>query len=260
MSIAQLLLQVRPVELAEILKNILGISYSETRIGSHAYWLDPASDFGNRLLSDGAYEAEFSAAMLGLLKPGDVFIDLGANEGYFSLLASDAVGGRGQVYAIEPQARLWPVILRNFAFNQKLNCTLLPYAVGEKEGFIELMLFPSLNTGASTMVRSRRRSLHARQKAAVMPLAKLIESQQLTQVAAMKIDVEGYELFALRSLGQYLAAGLIDNLIVEMHPAQLAQLGHSVRDVEQLLEHSGYVRSHEHQRGWGSNQFWRCKR
>ncbi|NBV21204.1 MAG: FkbM family methyltransferase [Proteobacteria bacterium] len=255
MTLAQFLLRaVRPVELAELLKRLLGISYSEQRIGTRTYWLDPASNFGDRLLSGETYEPEFSAHLVGLLKPGDVFIDLGANEGYFSLLASDAVGASGRVYAIEPQARLWPVILHNFALNQKLNCTLLPYAVGEQEGFIEMLLFPSLNTGATTAVHSRRRFLHTRQKAAVMPLAKMIEARRITRVAALKIDIEGYELFALKSLGRHLAEGLIENLIVEMHPAQLAELGQSVHDVEQLLENSGYVRSGKH--GPGGNEFW----
>ncbi|MEN9573057.1 MAG: hypothetical protein RL514_912 [Verrucomicrobiota bacterium] len=260
MTTAQFLLRVvRPVEFAEMLKRVLGISYSEVRIGSRSYWLDPASNFGDRLLSDGTYEPEFSTAMLALLKPGDVFIDLGANEGYFSLLASEAVGAQGKVFVIEPQARLWPVILRNFALNQQLNCTLLPYAVGEEAGFIEMLLYPSLNTGATTAVPSRRRSLHTRQKASVMPLARMIEAQQITRVAVLKIDIEGFELFALRSLGKHLAAGLIDNLIVEMHPAQLEQLGHSVRDVQQLLERSGYVRSPEQSDALGSNEFWHRK-
>src|SRR5271166_4012338 len=153
MDLSRLLLRVRPIELAGVLKGILRISYREVRVGTRSFWLDPASNFGSRLLGDGFYERDLSDTISRLLKPGDVFVDLGANEGYFSVLASDIVGESGHIYSIEPQARLWSVIIRNFMLNNQTNYTLIPYAIGVSEGFIDLILNPSLNTGASTAVK-----------------------------------------------------------------------------------------------------------
>ncbi len=56
----------------------------------------------------------------------------------------------------------------------------------------------------------------------------------------MKIDIEGFELNALQSLGEWLTDGRIKNLLVELHPRQLKALGQSVEQVAELLTRSGY--------------------
>jgi len=241
MTLAKLLLRIRPVELAEFLKTMLGISYREVRVGDQCLWLDPASNFGNRVLTYGVYEPDFTSKLLGLLKPGDHFVDLGANEGWFSLLASKVIGSSGRVYVVEPQARLWPVIHQNFILNKQRNYTLIPYAVGENEEFIELALNPSLNTGASTAVVSHRRRHFKRQKVGVLPLAKLMEIYSIPRIDVLKIDIEGFELNALRSLGSRLSDGSIRKILLETHPVQLEQLGQTVHQVFRLLSDSGYV-------------------
>ena len=58
----------------------------------------------------------------------------------------------------------------------------------------------------------------------------------------MKIDIEGFELNAIRSLGDRLSDGSIDNIIVELHPAQLERLGQSVDEVRAVLSERGYCR------------------
>jgi FkbM family methyltransferase len=240
MDINRLLLRIRPIELAGILKGLLRISYREVPIGGRTFWLDPASNFGSRLMAEKCYEKELSSTLARILKPGDVFVDLGANEGYFSLLASELVGESGRVYSIEPQARLWPVIIRNFMLNGRTNYRLVPYAVGEAEGFIDLILNPSLNTGSSTVVKSLRRSGFEVQKAGILPLARVFERFEIERVAALKIDIEGFELNALRSLGSGLEEGQVDNILLETHPRQLEELGQSVAEVHSLLEKCRY--------------------
>jgi FkbM family methyltransferase len=59
------------------------------------------------------------------LRPGAVFIDMGANEGYFSVLASGVVGPSGAVIAVEPQSRLQGVIQTNLDANACLNVRLV---------------------------------------------------------------------------------------------------------------------------------------
>src|SRR5882757_4618176 len=148
MRFAQLLTRIRPMELAEFLKKITGIGYEEHTIDGHTWYLDPASNFGNTLLTDRTYEPHVTNALLAVLGPGDVFLDIGANEGWYSVRAADIVGAGGKVFSMEPQARLWPVVLRNFLYNRLHNCTLVPYAVGPIEGFIDIIVYPSMNTGA----------------------------------------------------------------------------------------------------------------
>jgi FkbM family methyltransferase len=240
MTLAQLLLRIRPVELAEILKRALGIDYREVKIGELTLWADPASNFGNRVISDGNYEPEFTASLLKLLRPGSCFVDLGANEGWFSLQASGAVGPEGMVFAIEPQRRLWPVIHQNFILNGRTNYRLIPYAVGQQEGFIDLILHPSLNTGSTTAVSNLRRTLFRRQKTGVLPLEAIMQRFSIPRIDVLKIDIEGFELNALRSLGPRLSDGSVAAILIEYHPAQLKELGQSKEEVVRLLRESGY--------------------
>jgi FkbM family methyltransferase len=239
---ARLLRRVRPIELGATLKWLCGITYRETAIGARRFWLDPASDLGEMLLTDGYYELEVSALLVGLLQPGDTFVDVGANEGYFSLLASEKVGASGRVIAIEPQARLWPTIIQNMALNRRFNWTLVPSAIGECEGEVDLILYPSINTGASTLVKDGRKAHFARQRAMVMPLAAVFRACSVGPVAVMKIDIEGFELNALRSLGDFLSAGHVNHILVELHPKQLKSLGPSVEQVAEILTGAGYLK------------------
>lgn len=238
MQLAQLLTRIRPMELAEFLKKLLRISYDEFEVDGRTWYLDPASNFGSRLLAEKTYEGDVTEVLLSLLRPGDVFLDIGANEGWFSVRAAERVGAAGKVIPIEPQARLWPVIIRNFQLNRLHNYRLVPYAVGSTEGFIDINVYPSMNTGASSLVSQGRTRAMRRQKAGILPLARIAQIHGISGARLAKIDVEGFELEVLKSAGDLL--GKIENIFVELHPQQLQALGQSPEDVERLLEAKGY--------------------
>jgi FkbM family methyltransferase len=115
----------------------------------------------------------------------------------------------------------------------------VPYAVGPTEGFIDIIVYPSLNTGASSLVSQSRTRAMKRQKAAVLPWQRIAEIHQISKVRLAKIDVEGYELEVLKSAGPLLGSQ-IENIFVELHPPQLKALGQSPEDVENLLAQKGY--------------------
>lgn len=239
MSKVHWLNRVRPVELAEFLKGLIGVSYGEFSIDGRTWYLDPASDFGNRLMSDGCYEREATEAFLDLLRPGDVFLDVGANEGWFSVRAAEKVGATGRAVAIEPQARLWPVIIRNFLLNKLHNYLLVPYAAGSADGFTDILLYPSLNTGASSLVSQARMKARTRQKAGVLRLDQIFRIHDIPKVRLAKIDVEGFELEVLRGAGDLLGRQ-IEHIFLELHPPQLEALGQSPAQIEDLLRTRGY--------------------
>ena len=232
-------MRVRPVELAELLKRISRVTYQDTALTSGRQWhLDPATEFGQRLLTEGTYDANAVAAFQQVLRPGDTFVDAGANEGWFSVMAAERVGPQGLVLAVEPQARLWPVINRNFLLNRLNNFVLVPFALGAAEGQTEVILYPSLNTGATSLVAGARTRYRTRQPIGILPLARLCEIHRLSSIRLMKIDVEGFEMEALKGAGDWL--GRIEHIFVEMHPPQLQALGTSVEAVERLLQSRGY--------------------
>jgi FkbM family methyltransferase len=200
-------------------------------------YLDPVSNLGNRLIREGSYEMEITNQIKSLLKEGDNFVDVGANEGYFSVLASQQIGTSGRVISIEPQERLWRIILKNSVLNNLCNIQLIPFAASDSSSELEIVLTPSVNTGSSGAVRSNRNLLWSRQKTQTLTLDKIIGD---LPIKLMKIDIEGFELLALQGAEKILHSKQVKNIIVELHPKQLALLGQSEIQVTSLLNKFGY--------------------
>jgi len=231
--------KIRPIELAVFVKKILAIKRQNYTIDGFHWNLDPVSNFGLRLLKDGCYEADTQRLILDNLKEGDVFIDLGANEGYFSILASKKVGKNGNVYCIEPQDRLWNVILTNVNKNNCHNVNLIPYAISDESKELPITLSPSINTGSSTIVKQRRRKFWKVQLLRSTTLDNLF-FEKLSCIHLMKVDIEGFELFALKGGERLLKSGIIKKMIIEIHPQQLSDLGQSAAQVKDYLNNLGY--------------------
>lgn len=232
------LTRLRPLELAEFLKWALRIRRRVIEVDGLRVWIDPASNVGSRLLAEGTYERILTGALPQILGPGGVFYDIGANEGWFSITAARLVGLTGRVVAVEPQERLWPVILQNASLNHMANVCLQPFAIGLHEGEAQIHLYPSVNTGASALGGSKRR-FEQNQRVSLVPLARLIEGAGVSRIDLMKVDIEGFELEALRSAGDHLGS-TIRCVVVETHAAQLASRGESPEQLFALLMSRGY--------------------
>jgi len=232
------LTRLRPLELAEFLKKVLRIRRYEIEAEGLRVWIDPVSNVGSRLLAEGTYEKKLTNALPHLLNEGHVFYDVGANEGWFSLIAARIVGSGGRVVAVEPQERLWPVVLQNASLNHFANIILQPFAIANQESETTIKLYPSVNTGASGLGSGKRR-FETLQRVTLLPLARLIEGSGVEKIDLMKIDVEGYELEVLKSAGEHLGRNIL-RLVVETHASQLAERGESVEQVHELLRSRGY--------------------
>ena len=244
---------IRPIELAYLIKKILRVKRGEHSLANGCtFYLDPASNFGMRLIKDGGYEPECTDAILGILGEGDTFVDLGANEGYFSILASKKVGKNGKVFSIEPQQRLWEVIEKNYELNYCSNATIIPYAVSEKEEKLIINLYPTINTGASSLSNEEnfgktrnnmRKKFFGTQHIQTKKLDKLAEDYHIGKIKLIKIDIEGFEFFALKSAQDLLKNKQIENILIEFHPPQLKDLGQSAEEIVEFLKSFGYEKS-----------------
>ena len=151
------------------------------------------------LLSSRLREAEELAELRQRLAGGGSFVDIGANVGYYALMAARA--GADKVIAAEPN----PELIDRFKVNVALNgleqaIDILPVAVGAEDGTAMLNLKDG-DTGGSSIVR--KVDADGAIEVPVRPLAALLAQQGVTSVAAMKIDIEGMED---RALGPFLKA------------------------------------------------------
>lgn len=142
----------------------------------------------------GDFEAAQSETVRGLLRPGDLAVDVGANLGWFSLLMAACVQPHGEVLAIEPMPPTLAALERNISLNPALPVKLVPLAVGAQQGDLEIHLFEGLSPGhasAATLGRSDYETFRVQ----VRTLDELLDQERIP--AFVKVDVEGSELDVL---------------------------------------------------------------
>ncbi|MCA9051195.1 MAG: FkbM family methyltransferase, partial [Planctomycetaceae bacterium] len=152
------------------------------------------------LLTTGQWDPIVEHVLRSCLKRGDTFLDVGANIGYFSLLASQLIGDEGWVVSFEPSARALSKLTRHLCLNQCDNVTVCSQAMGQSSGTAVLNWAPSSNIGGSTLNRARPSQGYS-ERVAVRALDDVCREMDLVP-SVIKLDVEGFELFALRGAEQ----------------------------------------------------------
>jgi FkbM family methyltransferase len=156
-------------------------------------WIVGSSNHGCWL---GSYEYEKQKALQRFLKPGDVAYDIGANVGFYSLLASVLVGDTGCVYSFEPLPDNLSQLKKHLELNRIANCTVIDAAVSSFDGEAAFDTSGDRFTGHLAATGA----LHVR----TLTVDQLIEKDGMRPPNLMKLDIEGAEYECLRG-----AAGVI---------------------------------------------------
>jgi FkbM family methyltransferase len=130
------------------------------------------------------------------LQPGDVFLDIGANIGWFTLLASTIVGPKGHIHAFEPRSETVHYLKKTIELNALGPVvTVHPYGLSDQTGEQTLAWEPqSYNPGHSFLVANGANGPWTTETVALRRLDEL----NLPKVDMIKMDVEGAELLVLR--------------------------------------------------------------
>jgi FkbM family methyltransferase len=130
-----------------------------------------------------------------------VFVDIGANAGYFALLASRSVGASEKVLAVEPNPTMAQQVRQNVARSGLLNVTTEEVACAGVAGVQTLYLGDAYNIG-STSLCGENVTWTKSAEVKCTPVDVLVERHALTRVDVVKIDVEGTELEVPRGIDQ----------------------------------------------------------
>ncbi len=199
----------------------------------------------------GVWEPDISRVIERSLKPGDVFVDIGANIGYDSLLAAHCVGPTGGVVAIEASARTFGLLQRNLALNDRSNVRAVNVAVADRPGRLELFEPYEGNIGAITTLASR--GGQALGSVDALPLVSVLTPQEIARVRLIKLDVEGAEPPILRQLVSELSLFPADmEIVVEANPhddpswndifAKLLEHGFAAYEIANSYEFDWYLK------------------
>ncbi len=146
------------------------------------------------------------------LKEGQVFVDVGAYVGFFSIFASKIVGKNGKVLAFEPNPQAHKILLENIKLNRCDNISVFNIALGSVEGFSFLHIPKGRSKSEATVLNVEKGV-----KVAVKPLDSILKGIDIKGVDMVKIDVEGWENEVLKGMKETLR-GYRPILIVEKGP------------------------------------------
>jgi FkbM family methyltransferase len=166
-------------------------------------WVRPTDPhIGLPLARDGRYEPHVTRALCALLRPGATFVDVGANVGYFSLLAATRVGPSGRVIAFEPRPDNVALLRRAVEENGFGQVEIHACAVAASEQEISFC--------ASGSVQSSGRLMQAGEAGReLVPTVRAVALDTVLadapRVDVIKMDIEGAEPLALDGMRAVLA-------------------------------------------------------
>lgn len=171
----------------------------------------------------GVWEPILTRWIQGRLKHGETFVDVGANLGYFSMLASVIVGSGGAVVAIEASPTISERLEHGLRRNRLRNVRVVNAVAAAEPGHQMVFLGPDSHTGLTAVHREPH--LRPEQEVAAAPLPDLLSGEELRRARLIKIDVEGAEDAVVKGLAPHLADTNPDlELVIEMHPGEHSAL------------------------------------
>jgi FkbM family methyltransferase len=202
----------------------------------------PGEQLSRALYVSGTYEPNTLCALRSLLQPGDTFIDVGANTGVISLVASRWVGPTGRIYSFEPSRREYDNLLANVMQNAARNVTPVRAAVTSASGSATLRVAPSSYAGLNTLGSAFPYAgvdIERLESVETITLDAFAERQRLDRVAVIKLDVEGSEGDVLQG-SRRLLEDHRPAIIAEIMARSLVAKETTVESLERLLKDAGY--------------------
>lgn len=185
-----------------------------------------------RVFHFGVFEPNLSRFIWETLAAGDTFVDVGANVGYFTVLAARAVGENGRVVAIEAAPSTFVALEATLARNGTTNVRTVNCAAYDRTTVLPIYTVSAEENAGGASIAKTVGPLEA--EVAARPLADILSREEIARARVIKIDVEGAEGAAAAGLVPALAEARPDlEIVVEV-------LAETKARVSALLAPAGY--------------------
>jgi FkbM family methyltransferase len=204
----------------------------------HKLFLDPR-DMGMArafLLFRGLWEETETSLFCSLVKEGMTVVDVGANVGYYTLLAARLVGKSGRVFAFEPSSENFALLKRNVEANGYDNVVLVSKAVSDSTGTATLRLDRSSSGGHSL---SDFRGAADTVEVETVSLDEYFAGRD-DRIDLIKVDAEGAEMAIFHGMQKVLARSPHIVLLTELFPRAIRSFGHRPEDYVHQLAGCGF--------------------
>ena len=198
------------------------------------------NDVGGRAICDsGYYEPDSVALFAALLEPGMDVVDVGANFGQYTLVASGIVGSNGSVHSFEPDPETFQWLRRNVMDNGLANVRLNQTALFRETAQKSLFLAEAHSVGSNSLAGDFWDYAGKTVEVSCIAFDDYLRANRIAKVDLMKLDIEGAELDALRG-----AEGVLQHskpiLLLEFEEERQRAFGSSCAELAEFL------RSHEY--------------
>lgn len=228
-------------------------------LASHLWWLetevvcktnsgftlevDARDIVGKHIYYFGVWEPRLTDWLSDRLRPGDLFIDVGANVGYYTMLASRLVGKSGQVVSVEAMPEIFRRLQRNIEMNHAGNIRSVNVAAWSRVETLTVFSQVGHASGTTTVMSewADAWSLTKEVKIQARPLEDILSRQEIESVRIIKIDVEGAEWAVVSEMKSWLpltSAKL--EIVIEVSKRMLASQNKSFADVVNLFRNYGF--------------------
>lgn len=186
--------------------------------------VDPADEVLARyLLQEGTWEPFETSLFEGSISPGMTVVDIGANIGYYTLIAARLVGDGGRVVAFEPDPHNYALLRRNVVRNGfEDRVTLVPAVVSDHHGHSTLYRDKG-NLGAHSIARANVAGSDPL-SVPCLTLDEALSDVDVSIVDVIKMDVQGAEGLVVAGASRVLAQGAL-KVFMELWPEGLQQVG-----------------------------------
>lgn len=175
------------------------------------------------------------------LRPGMIFLDIGAYYGLYSLAASILVGSQGRVIAFEPSPFQRNRLLWHTRLNRCPNVVVEPVALGNHVGDETLFAVATGSAGYSSLRRPAVDANICEIKVSIVTLDQYLRAHSIGTVDLIKIDVEGGELDVFKGSQNLLKQTNRPIILCELEDVRTEAWGHKAKDVEAYLQSLGYL-------------------
>jgi len=177
----------------------------------------------------------------------DIIVDLGANIGYFSLLAAKLTGKEGKVYSFEPEPKNYNYLLKNIKLNNYDNILATQKAVSDKNGRTKLYICEH-DTGHHTInqyegIKNYKPNTDDKENFIEIDTVTLDDflKDKEKAVDVIKIDIEGAEMLALSGMKEIIRQNQNIKMFIEFFPLLIKKMGDSPEEfIGKLLKDYGF--------------------
>jgi FkbM family methyltransferase len=195
------------------------------KMGAFKFWLNDNNVFGSLDTYLELFKERHHTKLKKFLAAKEkVIVDLGANEGYYTLKMKE-YSPKAKIIAVEPNPEAFRVLQKNIRENNLKNVVLSKTVISEKNGKVDFEIVEGVTQIGGLKILEDRNWLKKNKNrirkftTRSITLERLLKLNRIKKVSLLKIDTEGSEMEILKSSERILAN--IDKIVIEFHSGRL---------------------------------------